>query len=158
MNLLAQVISSLGAFKMKLDEKDHVIIDLLRENSRLSVRDIGKKTGIRPSTVHDRIKKLVKAGVIERFTLKLNNRAVGENFIVFMLVAGKPTEYVGDTLLKHRNIKEVFGITGEYDMVFKLKFQDVEEFNDFVINFRKLNKGVSKTMTMVVTANLKEDL
>ncbi len=143
---------------MKLDEKDHTIIALLRGNSRLSVRDIGKKTGIRPSTVHERIRKLVNSGVIERFTLKLNNKAVGENFIVFMLVAGKPTEYVGETLLGHRNIKEVFGITGEYDMIFKLKFKDVEEFNDFVINFRKLNRNVQKTLTMVVTATLKEEI
>jgi len=143
---------------MKLDDKDHAIISLLKRNSRLSVRDIGKKTGMRPSTIHDRIKKLVKSGVIEKFTLKLNNKAVGENFIVFMLVAGKPTEYVGETLLQHRNIKEVFGITGEYDMIFKLKFRDVEEFNDFVIKFRKQNRNVQKTMTMVATATLKEEI
>ncbi len=143
---------------MKLDGKDHAIISLLKENSRLSVREIGKKTGLRPSTVHDRIRKLVKNNIIEKFTLKLNNRAVGENFIVFMLVAGKPTEYVGETMLGHRNIKEVFGITGEYDMIFKLKFRDVEEFNDFVIKFRKQNRNVTKTMTMVATATLKEEL
>lgn len=142
---------------MNLDEKDHAVISLLKGNSRLSVRDIAKRTGIRPSTVHDRIRKLVKDGVIEKFTLKLNNKAVGENFIVFMLVSGKPTEYVGEALLRHKNIKEVFGITGEYDMVFKLKFRDVEEFNDFVINFRKMNKNVQKTLTMVATATLKEE-
>ncbi|MBD3313587.1 winged helix-turn-helix transcriptional regulator [Candidatus Woesearchaeota archaeon] len=143
---------------MKIDEKDHTIISLLKQDSRLSVRDIGKKAGIRPSTVHDRIKKLVENGVIEKFTLKLNNKAVGENFIVFMLISGKPTEYVGDTLLEHKNIKEVFGITGEYDMIFKLKFSDVEEFNDFVIKFRKQNRSVTKTMTMVATTTLKEEL
>ena len=143
---------------MKLDDKDWQIIAALKENARLSVRDIAKSSGIRPSTVHQRIQKMKRDGVIERFTLKLNNKAIGENFIVFMLVAGKPTEYVGQTLLEHRNIKEVFGITGEYDMIFKLKFKDVEEFNDFVLNFRKLNKNVSKTLTMVVTANLKEEI
>ncbi|PIN86202.1 transcriptional regulator [Candidatus Woesearchaeota archaeon CG10_big_fil_rev_8_21_14_0_10_44_13] len=143
---------------MELDLKDHQIIGLLKADSRLSVRDIAKATGIRPSTVHERIKKLVKKGIIERFTLKLNNKAIGENFIVFMLVLGKPTEYVGDTLLNNKNIKEVFGITGEYDMMFKLKFRDVEEFNNFVLNFRKLNKNVEKTLTMVVTTTLKEDI
>ena len=68
---------------MELDLKDHQIIGLLKADSRLSVRDIAKATGIRPSTVHERIKKLVKKGIIERFTLKLNNKAIGENFIVF---------------------------------------------------------------------------
>lgn len=75
-----------------------------------------------------------------------------------MLVLGEPTKYVGDTLLSHPNIKEVFGVTGEYDLLFKLKFKDVVAFNDFVINFRKENKGIQKTLTMVCTATLKEEL
>lgn len=143
---------------IKLDQKDHQIIGLLKENSRLSVRDIAKKTGIRPSTVHERIRRLKENRVIEKFTLKLNNKAIGENFIVFMLVSGKPTEYVGESMLTHKNIREVFGITGEYDMLFKLKFRDVEEFNSFVLNFRKVNRQVSKTLTMVVTTVLKEEI
>ncbi|MFO8015553.1 MAG: Lrp/AsnC family transcriptional regulator [Candidatus Woesearchaeota archaeon] len=143
---------------MKLDEKDHSIIGLLKGNSRLSVREIARETGMRPSTVHQRISKLKSSGIIERFTLKLDNKAVGENFIVFMLISGKPTEYVGEKLLAHPNIKEVFGITGEYDMIFKLKFSDVAEFNDFILDFRKKNREVQKTLTMVVTKTLKEEL
>jgi len=52
----------------------------------------------------------------------------------------------------------VFGITGEYDMMVKLKFKDVTEFNDFIINFRDENKEVRKTITMVATVKLKEEL
>ena len=150
--------AGIGAKMLRLDDKDHQIISVLRENSRLSVRDMAKATGIRPSTVHQRIKRLLGSKVIEKFTLKLNNKAIGENFIVLMLVTGKPTEYVGDALLRHKNIKEVFGITGEYDMLFKLKFNDVVEFNDFILDFRKKNKDIQKTLTMVVTTVLKEDV
>jgi len=143
---------------MKLDEKDHQIIAELRQDSRQSIRDIARRLKLRPSTVHERIRKLKQNKIIEKFTLKLNNDAVGENFIVFMLVSGKPTKYVGSTLLGSRNIKEAFGITGEYDLLFKLKFRDVAEFNDFVISFRKENEDMRKTLTMVATANLKEEL
>lgn len=143
---------------MKLDNIDHKIISILKENSRLSIRDIARKANLRPSTVHDRIKKLRENNIIEKFTVKLNNKAIGENFIVFMFVAGKPTEYITQPLLKNKRITEVFGITGEYDMVFKLKFKDVEEFNNFIIKFRKENKAVTKTLTMIATVNLKEEL
>ncbi|HLC66738.1 MAG TPA: Lrp/AsnC family transcriptional regulator [Candidatus Nanoarchaeia archaeon] len=143
---------------MKLDDRDHHILKLLRGDARQSIRDIAKQTGIRPSTVHERIRKLVEGGVIERFTLKLNNKAMGEHFIVFMLVAGKPTEYVGESLLQNQHIKEAFGITGEYDLLLKLKFPDVEAFNDYVLKFRKLNREIGKTLTMVATVNLKEEL
>ena len=66
---------------MKLDKKDLSIIKVLKQNSRLPIRDIAKKTGTRPSTVHERVKKLVRGGVIEKFTLKVDNKAVNESFI-----------------------------------------------------------------------------
>ena len=49
-------------------------------------------------------------------------------------------------------------MTGEYDVLAKLKFEDVEEFNNFLITFRKEMKGVEATLTMVATANIKEEV
>ena len=140
---------------IKLDEKDITILVLLKEDSRKSVRDIAKKTGIRPSTVHLRIQRMVKEGVIEKFTLKLNNKAVGENFIVFMLV--KSIEKINENEFKKDCVKEVFGITGEHDLLMKLKFSDIEDFNDYLIKFRERNK-VGVTVTMVSTITIKEEL
>jgi len=140
-----------------LDDKDIGIIEILKENSRFSIRDIAKKTGIRPSTVHQRITKLKKEGVIEKFTLKLNNSAMGENFIVFMLIKTKPSTIFGSKIVNNKHIKDIFGVTGEYDLMLKLKFKDVVEFNDFVIDFRK-NQQIQSTLTMVVTTNIKEEI
>ena len=140
------------------DKKDSLIIEVLKGNSRIPIRDIAKKTGIRPSTVHERIKKLINEGVIEKFTLKLNNKAVEENFIVFMLIKGGTTEYVSQEIIKNSHIKEIFGVTGEYDLLVKLKFKDVEEFNEFLIKFRKGQKGIRQTYTMVTTASIKEEV
>ena len=143
---------------MELDNKDKLIIKVLKENSRIPIRDIAKKTGIRPSTVHERVKKLVKESVIEKFTLKLNNKSVEQNFIVFMLIKGGTTEYINTKITNNEHVKEVFGITGEYDLLLKLKFKDVEEFNKFLIKFRKEQKGVRQTYTMVTTADVKEEV
>ena len=143
---------------MKLDRKDLLIIKILKQNSRSAIRDIAKKTGIRPSTVHERIKKLVREGVIEKFTLKLSNRAIEENFIIFMLIKGGTTQYINEKIINNEHVKEIFGITGEYDLLLKLKFKDVEDFNDFLIRFRKEQRGVRQTYTMVTTADIKEEL
>lgn len=143
---------------MEIDEKDKKIVLLLKENSRYSIRSIAKKTGIRPSTIHQRLQKLLKNNIIEKFTLKLSNKAVGENFIVFMLIKGKTTQYMDEKILRNAHVKEGFGVTGEYDLLLKLKFKDVEEFNDFIIKFRKEQKGVEATLTMVVTATIKEEI
>ena len=138
---------------MKLDSKDKSIIEKLRENSRYSIRDIAKATKLRPSTVHQRLTKLIQNKVIEQFTIKLNNKSIDENFIVFMLV--ETGETFPKNVFDNNHIKEVFGITGEYDLLLKMKFKDVEEFNRFIIKFRK-EHNLKKTTTMVATADIKE--
>ena len=143
---------------METDNKDAKIIEILKQDSRMPIREISKRTKIRPSTVHQRIQKLVEHKVIEKFTIKLNNRLVNENFIVFMLVKGTTSEYIDSSTLNSNPVKEVFGVTGEYDMMIKLKFKNVEEFNKFIIDFRKDKREIQSTMTMVVTADLKEEL
>lgn len=143
---------------MDIDDKDRKIIEVLKQNSRKPIREIAKITKIRPSTVHQRIQKLIDNRVIEKFTIKLNNKAVGENFIVFMLVKGTTTEYIDNKVLNNKHVKEVFGITGEYDLIVKLKFKDIDEFHDFVLNFRKEKKEIQSTITMIVTTNLKEEI
>jgi len=140
---------------MKLDDKDFKILKELKKNSRATVRDIAKVTSIRPSTVHVRIQRMIADGVIERFTLKLNNKAIGENFIVFMLV--KSQDKIDEKLFLNSHVKEVFGVTGEYDLLLKLKFKDIEEFNDFVITFRE-KAPIGVTVTMVSTITLKEEI
>src|SRR3989344_9412696 len=102
---------------MEIDKKDEKIIGILKQNSREPIREIAKQTKIRPSTVHQRIQKLIENSVIEKFTIKLNNKAIGENFIVFMLVKGGTTEYIDSKILYDSHVKEVFGVTGEYDLM-----------------------------------------
>lgn len=137
-----------------MDEKDRLIVGALRENSRMSVRDIGRKTGVRPSTVHQRIAKLCP-DVIERFTIKTNNKRMGQGFEVFMLIATE--EDIDNRIFENAHIKEVYGITGEFDLLLKMKFADVDEFNSFLLDFRKRQK-LKKTLTMVATINIKEEV
>lgn len=141
---------------MRIDEADKRILKELKKDSRKTIRDIAKSLALRPSTVHQRILKLKENEVIEKFTIKTSNKLIGENFIVFMLVSTEGV-ILPDAALKDDHIKEVFGVTGEYDLIIKMKFIDVEEFNDFILDFRK-KYNLRKTITMVGTVNLKEEL
>ena len=138
------------------DKKDLMILEQLQKDSRMTVKEIGKKTGIRPSTVHKRILRLKEANVIRKFSVKVDDKAIEENFAVMMMVKTKPSVLLDESVLKSRHIKEVYGITGDYDLIMKLKFRDVEEFNTFIIRFRK-EQNIVNTLTFVVTARVKED-
>jgi DNA-binding Lrp family transcriptional regulator len=140
---------------MALDRKDERIIEVLRKDSRMPVRDIAKKTGIRPSTVHARIRRLIDDGFIEKFTIKTNNKGLGENFTVFILVSADKN--IDDSAFSSAAVKEVFGITGESDLLIKCRFKDIAEFNEFILKFRKV-QNVNRTITMVATTTIKEEI
>jgi DNA-binding Lrp family transcriptional regulator len=142
---------------VKIDDKDREIIKILETNSRTSIREIGKQIEMRPSTVHLRLNKLIDQRVIEKFTIKLNDEKVGRNLVVFMLISGAMDKYLNDAVMKDPCVQEIHGITGEYDLLIKLKFRDMKEFNKFVIGFRdKFSDSITKTITMVQTVKLKE--
>lgn len=144
--------------RVSLDRKDQKILDELKENSRASIREISKTTGIRPSTVHQRIRRMTENEIIEKFTVRLDDEKVGEGFCVFMLISGSTERYLGDSILKNEQVKGIYGITGEYDILLKMKFKDMKAFNDFLLDFRESHsKYISKTLTMVQTVKLKDD-
>ena len=133
------------------------MLEHLTTNARLSVRSIAKLTGIKPSTVHQRLTRMVVNGVIKNFTVKLDWEKLGENMTVFMLVSGSLDKYIDKNFFNNKNILEIHGITGEYDLLLKLRFRDMKAFNRFVIDFReKYSNSISKTITMVQTVGLKE--
>ena len=67
------------------------------------------------------------------------------------------SEDLPQSFFQDKHIKETFGITGEYDLLIKLKFKDIEEFNQYIINLRK-QKQIRKTLTTIVTVNIKEEV
>ncbi|MBD3203699.1 winged helix-turn-helix transcriptional regulator [Candidatus Woesearchaeota archaeon] len=135
-----------------IDKKDQKILNVLKKNSRQTIKEISKKTKIRPSTVHLRINKLVENKVIEKFTVKTNDEILKENFVVYILV--NTEKEIPDSVFKNEKIKEVYGITGEYDLTMKCKFSGINEFNKFILDFRKIPQ-VKNTVTMIGTVKIK---
>ncbi len=141
-----------------LDDGDRRLLDALRGNSRASLKEIASRTGLRPTTVFNRIRRLTDAGVIERFTIRVNPSAVGEDFVVFVLVSGLPERFADDWLLRSRHVAEAYGVTGEYDLLLKLRFAGKGEFNDFILDFReRYKRSVTRTVSMIETATLKRE-
>jgi len=74
-----------------------------------------------------------------------------------MLVKTKPQIILDAKTFRDEHIKEVFGVTGDYDLMMKMKFKDIEDFNKFIIKFRKDNE-IETTTTMISTVEIKEEL
>lgn len=62
---------------MKLDKKDHLILEALQRDARQSLAAIGKRIGLSQPAMSERVRKLEEAGVIEGYGARVNLRAIG---------------------------------------------------------------------------------
>lgn len=145
----------------KFSEKDKKIIEVLKQNARLSTQKISKKVLIPITTVHNRIKRLEKEGIIKNYTINLDYKKLGKGVISFILIT--VTYFLPDKKLQQeeiaKNIKkigaeEVYIIAGNEDILAKIRVKDIEELNDFVVKRLRNIEGVEKTRTMIVLSEV----
>ena len=142
-----------------LDKKDTAILAALKENAKLSTQQIAKRTRIPITTVHNRIKKLEKEGVIKGYTVVLDNKKVGKPLAAYILVTVdykqlkelKRSQYeLAQQFLKNPAVESSAMITGLADIIIKLRVGSVDELNDFVTVYLRNVEGVEKTQTAIV--------
>ena len=70
--------------KIKLDDIDHQILDILIDNTRVPFTDISKRLLISAGTVHVRVKKMEDAGIIKGSSLNVDYEKLGYSFIAYI--------------------------------------------------------------------------
>ncbi len=136
----------------KLDDKDFAIIDELKKNSRLSEQKLARKTGIPMTTVHNRIKKLRRSGLIKGFGIRLDYKKLGKPLTAFVLVKALPGADHKELIVKISkmpNVTEVSMLTGEFDALTKVRVASMEELNSVVVQTLRKLKIVGETRTMM---------
>lgn len=145
-----------------IDEKDRLILAELKKNSRKSITDIGKKIKIPRVTVHDRINKMINNGVIKSFTAIPDYYKLGLSCKVFIFVSFKADANISQKELANRIAKlsgvfEVHIISGEYDLLLKVRGASLDEIGKLVIEKIRQMKGVGKTLTFACFETIKEE-
>ncbi|MFX0075716.1 MAG: Lrp/AsnC family transcriptional regulator [Candidatus Hermodarchaeota archaeon] len=122
-----------------LDEIDRDILRILQGNARTSYREIQDKLGISIGTIHNRISKLKKNGVIEGYTLRLNNEKLGYKltFLIRINCDGKFTEEILNDLTKIPEVCSIFHTTGEQSAALICRFKESDDVHKFI---RDLNQ------------------
>lgn len=142
-----------------LDKKDSTILAALKENAKLSTQQIAKRTRIPITTVHNRIKKLEKEGIVKGYTVVLDNKKIGKPLAAYILITVdykllkeiKKSQYeLAQQLLKNPAVESSAMITGASDIIIKVRCGSIDELNEFVTIYLRNVEGVEKTQTAIV--------
>jgi len=138
---------------VKLDTLDRNILNVLQEDSSLSLDEIARKTGSSKTPVWNRIRKLKTAGVIKRQTVILSPEALGLEACFFVLV--RTSEHEADwqakfleTLRARPEVMEAHRLAGDIDYILKVRVANAKAYDDF---YQAL---ISKVKVFNVTALL----
>lgn len=135
-----------------MDKLDKELILELQESDALTpkVTEIAKKLGKSTTTVHSRIKRLERQGVIKGYRATIDPKKIGKEVDVFYFIkAGRGGEtYEEDEIAKklkeHPNVKAVYNTMGEWDLMVEFVGKDSAEYLEFVRATEPLN-GITDT-------------
>jgi DNA-binding Lrp family transcriptional regulator len=125
------------------------LLQLLRENARAPYSLLAKELGISESAVRKRIAKLVRKGVIRRFTIEYSLENEVRAAILVKTSPQAPVPEVSKEILKIRWVEAVYEVTGEYDILAMIRATSIRDINDCIDRIRAV-KGVTGTYTLIV--------
>jgi Lrp/AsnC family leucine-responsive transcriptional regulator len=134
-----------------IDTTDMKIIRALQEDARKPVVQIAREVNANEATVRRRIERLLKDGIIERFTVVLNYHKLGRVIKAFIGLRVEPAKLktIADHLAKHPDTQVLYRTSGDTDIVTEVIFEKMEDLNAFLEEELKL-EGIRGTIVTIV--------
>jgi DNA-binding Lrp family transcriptional regulator len=150
----------------KLDEKDLAILAIIQGDCKLTARQIARKIDSPITTVFAKIKRMEELAIIKAYRAVLDAEKLNCGTTAFILASVTYRGKNDETMLSQREIakeisrfsevQEVHIITGDWDLLIKIKDENVDQVGKFVIDKLRFVKGIAKTLTCMVFETCKE--
>lgn len=145
----------------QLDDLDRRLLALLRANARMTNQALSEALGVAPSTCLARMKALQRAGIIRRFTVEVDPKAVGRPIEALISVRLRPgarqqMTAFGEGLKKVPEVSQFFFIGGGDDFLIHVTARDTDHIRQFVLEHLSSNPVVASTQTNLVFEHVRE--
>lgn len=166
-----KIINLFTNIKMKktdnfsLENLDMIDLELLRtlqKDAKLTTKEIATRVNLSSTPVYERIKRLEKEGLIEKYTAIVNAEKVGKKLTVFCNITLKEhTKEIGNKFVKDivsiKEVVECYNISGDYDFLLKIMVEDMKHYQSFVINELGSVKNIGSAHSTFVIGVIKHN-
>jgi len=142
-----------------IDQTSLVILETLQSDARISNAEIGRRVGLAPSAVFERIKKLEERGAVRGYNANIDPAAVDLGLLAFVLVRAEERGGAPRTeaaLVAIPEVQEVHHVAGEDCFMLKVRARDTAALNDLLANQIVALESVRSTKTTIVLRTAKE--
>jgi DNA-binding Lrp family transcriptional regulator len=142
-----------------LDEVNLQIMDILVKDSSMPFVKIAKQIGMSDATVHLRVKRLIAAGIITKFTISVDNILLGYDHLAFVGINIKPgfADQVTEELSTIEQVLEIHEMHNRFDLFLKIRAKDLNHMRDIIENKIRILPNVLETELMTILKTEKEE-
>ncbi len=148
---------------MKFDKTDLKILNQLQENSKYTHKQLSLQLNLSPTAVFERIKKLERGGIIKGYSAILDRKSLGKELMVFSHIKlekhsqEKIAEFERQIGLLNE-VHECFHVSGDYDYILKMTFQNMDAYRDFMVNKLTTIPSIGSTHSIFVINEVKSEV
>lgn len=144
--------------RLRLDERDRQIIEMIVRDGRVSFRRIAERLGISDVAVRKRVRRLERLGVIRGFTVKLDPATLGYSIVSITGVDVEPGEIVrvARELAERSYTRSVSITAGDHAIIVELWARNEEEMERILREIREM-RGVTRVCPAMITQRIKEN-
>ncbi len=141
-----------------MDEIDRKIIAIIAQDSRRSLTDIGAAVELSPSSVNERIRRLVASGVVRSFTIDADHRALGLDVLAFVWVglsADADEAAFRAFMATHPSVAECHHVTGAWSYCVKVRMASLGDIEPFLAEL-KHRRFLARSETVIALSTVRE--
>jgi Lrp/AsnC family leucine-responsive transcriptional regulator len=131
-----------------LDATNRLLIDELQRNGRLSLAELGRRVGLSPPAVGERLQRLEQAGAITGYRAEVDPRVLGLNLSAIIRVRPSPGQIqnVAERARETPEIVECHRVTGDDCYVMRAHLRDVLHLEEVIDRFTVLGQTTTSIM------------
>lgn len=123
---------------MNLDTIDKKLLALLQQDTKKTTKELSVKLNLSVTAVYERIKKLEREGIIDKYVALLNRNKISKGFVVFchIKLIQHSKEFLTtfeQQVIKLEEVLECFHVSGDYDYILKVCVKDMEAYREFMV-------------------------
>ncbi|MCD6226286.1 MAG: Lrp/AsnC family transcriptional regulator [Candidatus Aenigmarchaeota archaeon] len=150
---------------MNLTKKDLSLLRELQKDSTQSLKKLSRKLNMAITTIYDRKKKLEKEGVIKKYKAVIDPEKVNKPIVAFIFLRVRydvenkmsvSLKEIAKQLTLIPGVMEVHIITGQWDLLIKIRGKDIKEIGNILTDYIVKIKGISRSLTMTAWVTAKD--
>ncbi|ACF46542.1 MAG: Lrp/AsnC family transcriptional regulator [Prosthecochloris sp.] len=142
-----------------LDLIDLKIVETMGDNARIRLSELAEIVGLSIPSVSERLDKLQKKGIIQKFTTVVDERQLGFDIQAFVRVridSSKHYKSFMEHVLREEEIMECYSVTGDGSHILKVMTHNTASLEQFLSRIQSW-PGILGTNTSFVLSEIKRN-